>query len=100
MTNPIDQLLLLEATVLAQTHCLERLEMLKKLVEDIKEERSIPIYKRPVGPRKTGTELSLMEVDKIVEKASAAKRRSSIKSSTVPVISKADINIEEEMCIS
>lgn len=97
MTNPIDKSLLLEATTLAQGHCLERLEMLKTEVQKVKETRSVPIYLRPVGPRKNGAELTLEEIDRTIQEANASKRKSKLKKSRISTILSSNINILENM---
>lgn len=101
LTNPIDKELLLAATKLAEEQCLSRINTLKARVEEVKAKREVPVYKRPTGPRKTGTELNLAEVSKLLsDKESSEKRRSQKSLAHVPSkIMQEDVNIAEKMCI-
>ncbi|CAL8073074.1 unnamed protein product [Orchesella dallaii] len=96
LTHPIEQELLLEATKLAQAQCLDRLNMLKGLVEEVKTQREVPIYKRPQGPRATGTVLSLSALE--TSSRNRSEKKPSIKYLS-PLITASDINMLEELCI-
>ncbi|ODN05042.1 Protein RRP45A [Orchesella cincta] len=96
LTHPIDQELLLEATKLAQVQCLERLNMLKQLVEEVKAQREIPVYKRPKGPRTAGAELKLSAIEEL--STSGPEQKPSMKYLS-PLISTSDVNMLEELCI-